>query len=52
MTLLPEKLKKAGYSTQGVGKWHCGCRSEANLPNNRGFDNYFGFLGGGEDHFT
>jgi hypothetical protein len=39
------------YSTAMVGKWHCGARSEANLPHNRGFDFHLGFLKGGEDHF-
>eukprot|EP00038_Savillea_parva_P017529 m.20629 g.20629 ORF g.20629 m.20629 type:complete len:718 (-) comp3812_c0_seq1:251-2404(-) len=51
MTLLPQKLKSAGYTTAIVGKWHCGARSAANLPVNRGFDFHLGFLKGGEDHF-
>ena len=34
------------------GKWHCGARSPANLPINRGFDSHYGFLRGGEDHCT
>ena len=34
--------------THLVGKWHCGARSEANLPTSRGFDSSFGFLKGGE----
>jgi arylsulfatase A-like enzyme len=51
MTLLPQKLKQAGYRTAAVGKWHCGARSAANLPVNRGFDYHLGFLKGGEDHF-
>eukprot|EP01059_Diplonema_ambulator_P001946 TRINITY_DN1159_c0_g1_i1.p1 TRINITY_DN1159_c0_g1~~TRINITY_DN1159_c0_g1_i1.p1 ORF type:complete len:498 (+),score=132.38 TRINITY_DN1159_c0_g1_i1:36-1529(+) len=52
MKLLPEKLKTAGYKTAMVGKWHCGARSDANLPINRGFDHHLGFLTGGEDHYT
>ena len=32
--------------------WGQGSRSVAHLPINRGFDQHFGFLGGGEDHFT
>ena len=52
MKLLPEKMKKAGYKTAMVGKWHCGARSNANLPINRGFDYHLGFLSGGEDHNT
>jgi arylsulfatase B len=52
MTLLPAKMKLAGYKTAMTGKWHCGARSEANLPINRGFDSHFGFLKGGENHMT
>jgi len=36
-------LSEAGYVTQGVGKWHCG-ENEASLPNNVGFDDFYGFL--------
>jgi len=42
--LLPEVLKKAGYHTALVGKWHLGLESP-NLPNERGFDLFKGFLG-------
>ena len=52
MTFLPAKLKQAGYATSMIGKSHLGSRSVAHLPINRGFDQHFGFLGGGEDHFT
>lgn len=52
MTLLSQKMKDAGYATAMTGKWHCGARSLANLPINRGFDSHFGFLKGGEDHIT
>ena len=50
MTMLPAKLKKAGYSTHMVGKWHQGFFNPAYLPVNRGFDTSSGFLGGGENH--
>ena len=50
MTMIPAKLKQAGYSTHIVGKWHEGFYQEKYLPINRGFDTSSGFLGGGEDH--
>lgn len=37
-------LKKLGYTTQGVGKWHMG-ENEGSQPQNVGFDDYYGFLG-------
>jgi arylsulfatase A-like enzyme len=52
MTLLPAKLKTAGYSTHIVGKWHEGFYQTKYLPINRGFDTSSGFLAGAEDHFT
>jgi arylsulfatase A-like enzyme len=41
---LPEILKKGGYQTAIIGKWHLGLESP-NLPNDRGFDFFHGFLG-------
>lgn len=43
-TLLPERLKPAGYTTAIIGKWHLGLRSP-NTPTERGFDFFHGFLG-------
>ncbi len=43
-TTLPQLLKKAGYVTGMVGKWHLGFESP-NIPNDRGFDFFHGFLG-------
>lgn len=43
-------LKKAGYTTGLIGKWHLGC-SVPMHPMSRGFDSFFGFLGGGRDYF-
>lgn len=40
----PKLLQKEGYVTQGVGKWHMG-ENEASLPQNVGYDDYYGFLG-------
>ncbi|RBP43827.1 arylsulfatase A-like enzyme [Roseimicrobium gellanilyticum] len=42
--LLPKLLKPAGYHTGMVGKWNLGL-SSPNIPNDRGFDFYQGFLG-------
>jgi arylsulfatase A-like enzyme len=44
--LLPQSLKEAGYKTGWVGKWHLGS-SPRHSPWNRGFDETFGFIGGG-----
>lgn len=44
--LLPEYLKTAGYTTGWIGKWHLGS-SPAHVPWVRGFDESFGFIGGG-----
>jgi len=41
--LLPELLKRAGYHTAIVGKWHLGLASP-NTPIERGFDYFHGFL--------
>jgi arylsulfatase A-like enzyme len=39
------RLKQAGYKTGLVGKWHLGSDAE-HVPQQRGFDEFFGFLGG------
>lgn len=41
--LLPTLLKEAGYHTAHVGKWNLGLESP-NLPNERGFDHFHGWL--------
>jgi len=38
---LAEMLKKQGYSTSIVGKWHLG-HEEKFMPNNQGFDSFYG----------
>ncbi|MCK5565658.1 MAG: sulfatase-like hydrolase/transferase [Planctomycetes bacterium] len=48
--IITERLKKVGYRTGMVGKWHLGA-SHSHHPNNRGFDDFFGFLSGGHDYF-
>jgi len=41
--LLPELLKKMKYNTALVGKWNLGLESP-NIPNEKGFDFFHGFL--------
>ena len=48
---IPQRLKKVGYSTAAIGKWHLGAHPSKH-PNKRGFDFFFGFLGGGHDYFV
>lgn len=48
---LPEQLKKKNYHTAAIGKWHLGLTSP-NLPNERGFDFFHGFLGDMMDSYT
>jgi arylsulfatase A-like enzyme len=38
---LAEGLKKAGYNTGMIGKWHLGPKDQL-LPTNKGFDEWFG----------
>jgi arylsulfatase A-like enzyme len=40
----PRILQNMGYTTQGIGKWHLG-ENEESLPQNAGYDDYYGFLG-------
>jgi arylsulfatase A-like enzyme len=42
--LLPEVLKRAGYQTAIIGKWHLGLEAP-NRPHDRGFDLFHGYLG-------
>jgi arylsulfatase A-like enzyme len=42
---LANAMKKAGYATGAIGKWHEGTKPEYR-PQKRGFDEFFGFLGG------
>jgi len=47
---LGERLKRSGYATGMVGKWHLGFRAELTPPQ-RGFDEFFGFLSGMRSYF-
>ena len=46
---MSKMLQEANYTTGLVGKWHLGA-VEKYHPNNRGFDDFYGFLGGGHNY--
>ena len=48
---LPSLLKKAGYSTALVGKWHLGFLPDFS-PLKSGYDQFFGIFGGAADYFN
>lgn len=48
---LAERLKRLGYATGAVGKWHLGS-SPGCAPNGQGFDRFFGFHAGCVDNFS
>ncbi len=49
-TLMSTVLKDAGYATACIGKWHIGS-SKPFHPNARGFDEFYGFVGGGHQYY-
>eukprot|EP00041_Stephanoeca_diplocostata_P024014 m.600849 g.600849 ORF g.600849 m.600849 type:complete len:645 (+) comp22435_c0_seq3:90-2024(+) len=51
-TLTPGDMKRAGYSTHGAGKWHCGFRIKEQTPTFRGFDSWVGYMHAEENYFT
>jgi arylsulfatase A-like enzyme len=52
VTTLPEALKGLNYTTALIGKWHLGYKSP-DLPNNRGFEFFKGFVGDMmDDYYT
>jgi arylsulfatase A-like enzyme len=48
---IAEMMKKAGYVTGHVGKWHLGY-TPATMPNGQGFDYSFGHMGGCIDNYS
>ena len=45
-------LRRAGYVTGLVGKWHNGAFDDRYHPNQRGFDEFAGFRGGWSDYWS
>src|ERR1700681_2543360 len=48
---LPSLLKKAGYSTTLIGKWHLGVLPKFG-PLKSGYDHFYGFRGGAVDYYA
>ena len=48
-TTFADRMRSLGYATGMVGKWHLGYRPELH-PLKRGFDEFFGFLGGAHSY--
>src|SRR5258707_7699514 len=48
---LPSLLKKVGYSSTLVGKWHLGVLPKFG-PLKSGYDHFYGFRGGAVDYFS
>lgn len=47
---IADVFKSNGYKTYALGKWHLG-EENSDHPNNRGFDEFYGFLAGGRSYF-
>lgn len=48
-TTMADRLRANGYATALVGKWHLGFEAKFH-PQRRGFDEFFGFLGGAHSY--
>jgi arylsulfatase len=50
---IAEMLRPAGYSTYALGKWHVarGIKETANHPLQRGFEKYYGTIGGAGSYY-
>lgn len=50
-TTIATRLHKLGYVTGIIGKWHLGYEPQFH-PLKRGFDEFWGYTGGGHDYFV
>ena len=48
---IPEVLRKAGYETGMVGKWHLGKNPKEDGPVQRGFDQFYGTMAGANSYW-
>ncbi len=46
-----DEMRGNGYRTLAIGKWHLG-NEEKHAPLNRGFDEFYGFIGGHRSFFS
>lgn len=49
---IPKMLKRKGYKSYALGKWHLGFYNASQTPTYRGYSDYFGYYSGAEEHFT
>src|SRR3990172_332523 len=49
---IAQRLKSLGYSTGAIGKWHAGYYEGLNRPLDKGFDEFYGILGGQRTYWT
>ncbi|HYZ83399.1 MAG TPA: sulfatase-like hydrolase/transferase, partial [Bryobacteraceae bacterium] len=50
-TTVASLLRRAGYRTGAVGKWHLGSAPQSR-PMSQGFDEFFGFYSGWTDYYS
>jgi arylsulfatase A-like enzyme len=51
-TTVADDLKRAGYATSAIGKWHVGFGEAELRPLSHGFDRFFGYSAGAIDFHT
>jgi arylsulfatase A-like enzyme len=49
---MPLVFRDAGYQTFMAGKWHLGTNGEEFMPQGRGFDHFYGDLGGVTEYYN
>lgn len=49
--MIPQVLKSVGYHTSMVGKWHLSGGQQTPKPTDRGFDEFYGMIGGFNSFF-
>lgn len=50
---LATSLNEVGYKTIAIGKWHLGGQEDEKfIPTNKGFDHFYGFLGGASSYYS